>query len=104
MGLLKSAREAELEVIERVKSLRVQQRWTQEELAERAGIPFSTYRRFEQSGKISLERLLMVAMVLGDPGKLVELFPLHEYQSLEEIERAEERQTTRYRASRKGAP
>ncbi|GHC07896.1 helix-turn-helix domain-containing protein [Cerasicoccus arenae] len=102
-GLLKTPREAINETIERVKSLRIEQGYTQEDLAERAGIPFSTYRHFEQTGKISLERLLKVAMVLGDPSRLIELFPESKYQSLDEVERLQTAdESPPKRAGRKG--
>ncbi|MDZ4259804.1 MAG: helix-turn-helix transcriptional regulator [Gemmatimonadales bacterium] len=49
----------------RVARARLDAGWSQAELAERAGITLATYRRFEQTGKISLDRLIRVMSVLG---------------------------------------
>jgi len=48
---------------------------TQRELAERAGVPLSTLKRFEQKGEISLAALLRIAGVLDGLKEFVELFP-----------------------------
>lgn len=51
---------------DRARARRLDRGWTQQECAERAGIALSTLKVFEHSGKISLERLLRLALVLGD--------------------------------------
>ncbi|MYD75855.1 MAG: helix-turn-helix transcriptional regulator [Gammaproteobacteria bacterium] len=48
-----------------VKILRLNQGFTQEGLANRAGVPLPTLRKFEQKGVISLEAFLKILMVLG---------------------------------------
>ena len=48
-----------------VKAKRLQQGWTQEGLAKRAGVSLSTLRKFEQKALISLESFLKLLMVLG---------------------------------------
>ena len=43
-----------LQIAARVKARRLELNLTQEGLASRAGVKFATYRRFEQTGEISL--------------------------------------------------
>jgi transcriptional regulator with XRE-family HTH domain len=57
---LKSKEELFRELIERCRAVRLRQNFTQAEVAARAGIPLSTYRRFEQEGQLSVERFVAV--------------------------------------------
>jgi transcriptional regulator with XRE-family HTH domain len=50
---------------ERVRSLRKQLKMSQEEMAERSGVSLGSLKRFENSGKISLESLLKLIHLLG---------------------------------------
>ncbi|TVP75147.1 MAG: helix-turn-helix domain-containing protein [Gemmatimonadales bacterium] len=74
----------------RVKALRLQRGWTQAELAERAGIALSTYRVFERHGRISLVRLLRLAIVLDSRAGFDRLFAPAPARSLAELERRTE--------------
>jgi HTH-type transcriptional regulator / antitoxin HipB len=69
----------------RVRAMRLQRGWTQQELAERAGLTPATYRRFERTGRIALERLLRVAVVLDARGGFDQLFAMPAAQSLAEL-------------------
>ncbi|HEY0018014.1 MAG TPA: helix-turn-helix transcriptional regulator [Longimicrobium sp.] len=69
----------------RVRALRLQREWTQQEMAERAGLTLATYRRFEHSGRISLERLLRIAVVLDACGGFDQLFTVPPARSLAEL-------------------
>ena len=60
-----SPAEIAIHLAERARDRRVARGLTQEVLAERAGIALPTLRAFEQTGKISLDRLLRIASVLG---------------------------------------
>jgi len=60
---------------------------TQEELANRAGISPRTYRRFEQEGLISLERLIAVIHSLNRISELEMILLPSPVQDLDEIER-----------------
>ena len=51
-------------VAARAKQRRTSMRLTQAELAQKAGLPLSTYRRFEQQGQIALSGLLQIAFAL----------------------------------------
>lgn len=48
--------------------------FSQKTLSERSGVSFSVIKRFERTGKISLESFLKLALVLGFLKKLKELF------------------------------
>ncbi len=56
---------AQKQLREQVKAIRLNQGFTQEGLANRAGVSLPTLRKFEQKGLISLESLLKILMALG---------------------------------------
>ena len=68
----------------RAKTRRLEMNLTQEGLSVRAGIPLATYRRFERTGKISLEGLLHVAYALDALDDFDTLFSAPRYASLDE--------------------
>lgn len=53
------------DLAQRAKARRLQEGWTRDELARRAGITPASLKRFERTGQISLERLLKIALVLN---------------------------------------
>ena len=72
----------------RIRRLRLQRGWTQEELARRAGIGLSSLQKLELSGKGTIDRLLQVAAtldVLQDCARLFE--DQDELESLHALER-----------------
>lgn len=71
-------------VADRVRTLRLRRAWTQQELADRAGMSLSSYRRFERSGRIAFQSLVRVAMALDAIDGIAALFP-DEPESLEEL-------------------
>jgi len=77
-------------VAAQAKARRQEQRLTQEALSAHAGIPLSTYKRFEQKGLISFEGLIKVALALRLEDGLQALFRSRksEFQSLDEVEQA----------------
>ncbi len=50
---------------QRAKTLRLQRAWTQLTLSRRAGVTLASYRRFEGTGKASLDLVLRVAHALA---------------------------------------
>ncbi len=86
----------------RVKAVRLDRGWTQQEVAERAGLTLATYRRFERTGKVSLERLLKLAVVLDARAGFDQLFAAPPARSVADLERRAERQT-RKRGRRRDA-
>lgn len=83
---LQSSREVARTLAQRIRALRLEREWTQEELADRAGIALSTYRRFERTGRVSLERLLRIALVLGALPQFDPVFRPPPASSLDELE------------------
>lgn len=69
----------------RVKARRLELNLTQEGLAARAGIKFATYRRFEQTGEISLKGLLRIGFALNALAEFDALFAQKQYRSLDEV-------------------
>lgn len=54
-----------LELAEKVRKLRKDQKLTQLELAKRANVSLGSYKRFEHTGHVSLDALLRIAFILG---------------------------------------
>lgn len=50
---------------ERLRTLRKQLKMSQEEMAERSGVSLGSLKRFENTGKISLDSLLKLMHLLG---------------------------------------
>lgn len=89
-------------IAERARALRIARGWTQQELADRSGVALDTLRRFERTGKIALERLVRIAVVLDAVRPLGELFAAPPAATLAELERAERRRV-RAPARRRGS-
>ena len=71
----------------RAKALRLLKGWTQNTLAQRAGVTAASYRRFETTGKASLELVLKVAHTLARLEEFNQLFQPPPARSIEELER-----------------
>ena len=80
-----SPNEKSLQIASRVKARRLELNLTQEGLANRAGIKFATYRRFEQTGEISLRGLLQIGFALNCLDEFNALFAQKQYQSLDDV-------------------
>jgi transcriptional regulator with XRE-family HTH domain len=77
----------------RVKALRLLHEWTQATLARRAGVTSASYRRFETTGKASLELVLKVAHALSRLEEFNQLFIPPPARSIEELEKRTTRAT-----------
>lgn len=86
----------------RARAARIRYRYTQADLAERAGISFSTYKRFEREGQIALESLVKVAIALRMESELDQLFekPASTFESLDAVEHAINSQSNKPRRVR----
>lgn len=87
-----------LEIADRVKARRLELNLTQEGLATRSGVKFATYRRFEQTGEISLKGLLRIGLALNALSDFEQLFAQRQYQTLDEV--LNEKNTTRKRGKK----
>lgn len=86
MWLLKSKKEISHELAGRCRDLRLEQNLSQKELADRAGIALQTYRRFEQEGRISLERFIGVVQTLNRIPELEGILHPSPIEDLDQIE------------------
>ena len=68
------------QIAAKVKARRLELNLTQEGIAARAGIKFATYRRFEQTGEISLKGLLQIGFALNALSDFDK-----QYQSLDDV-------------------
>lgn len=64
-SLRKTPKETRHELAAKHRRLRKDCGWTQAETAERADVSLGSLKRFEQTGKISLENLLRLAHLFG---------------------------------------
>lgn len=67
---------------------RLSQNLSQKTLSERSGVSFGVLKKFEQTGKISLESLLKIALALGTLQEFNDLFkptPPEQYASLDQL-------------------
>lgn len=62
---LKTPRDVQRELAGRFKARRLAMNLTQEGLAARSGVSWSSLKRFERTGLIALESMLKLALVLG---------------------------------------
>lgn len=77
--------EVALQIAARAKSRRLELNLTQEGMAARVGLKFATYRRFEQTGEISLRGLLQIGFALNALSEFDALFAQKQYQSLDDV-------------------
>ena len=92
---LSTPKDVACQIAARVKARRLELDLTQEGLAARAGVKFATYRRFEQTGEISLKGLLQIGFALHALSDFEALFAQRQYQTLDDV--LNERNVTRKR-------
>lgn len=83
--------EVAAQLAQRVKERRKEHRWTQAQLAKRAGMSLGSLRRFEQQHEISLQSLINIAFALGCEGDFSALFATPYYRTLEDVKAATRR-------------
>lgn len=71
----------------KTKRLRLGRKWTRRTLSQRSGVPESSLRRFEDTGKISLESFLKLACALGKLDEAEAMFNPPRIRSIEDLER-----------------
>lgn len=62
------------QLAKRLTTIRLQRAWTRETLAEHSGVNVYTLKRFERTGQISLERLVLLCSALDVCDELIRLF------------------------------
>ena len=72
---------------ERVRAERLRRQWKQETLAERSGVSLPTVRRYERSGRTSVENLLKLCHALGRLDEFADLLKPPPASSIDELER-----------------
>lgn len=82
---ISSPKDIALQIAARVKSRRLELDLTQEGLATRSGVKFATYRRFEQTGEISLKGLLQIGFALNALSEFDNLFAQKQYKTLDDV-------------------
>lgn len=82
---IQTPQNATQQIAARVKARRLELNLTQEGMATRAGLKFATYRRFEQTGEISLKGLLQIGFALNALSDFDALFAQKQYQSLDDV-------------------
>lgn len=75
----------------RIRVLRLARGWKQITLAERSGVSLASLRRFEESGRVSLQSLLDLAFALNRLDDFDALLQPPRASSLAELETAEQR-------------
>lgn len=66
------------EIVTKLRVLRKKNKYSQQELARRYGVSLGSIKRFERTGKVSLESLLKIAHVLGRLQDFQQLFAYDE--------------------------
>ena len=82
---MKTPKEYGMEIAVNLKRLRKSKKLSQTELAARSGVSYGSLKRFEQTGEISLESLLRIAVVLQAAEPFADLFKPTEIKSIQEI-------------------
>ena len=81
----KSPHTVSLDIANKVKQRRLEKNLTQKGIAERATVSLATYRRFERTGEVSLQNLLLIALVLGSLEDFELLFARRVYSTLDDV-------------------
>ena len=74
-----------VKMAQKLKAIRKRKRITQKQLAARSNVSYATLRKFEKTGKISLESFIKISMELGLTNELKNLFSTPVYNSIEEV-------------------
>jgi transcriptional regulator with XRE-family HTH domain len=87
---LHTPEEVARQLAERIKALRLRRNWKRATLAERSGVSEASVKRFERTGRVSLEHLLKLAFTLDRLEELTSLFAPAPAASIEELESLQE--------------
>jgi transcriptional regulator with XRE-family HTH domain len=82
-----------LQLARNIRELRLSKNLTQAQLSERSNVSLAVLKKFERTGKISLESFIKLTFVLGAAGKIpgVLKFEIQPYSSLDDLLANEEK-------------
>lgn len=83
---LHSPEEITRQLADRVRNERLRRGWKQQTLAERSGVSLPTVRRYERTGRTSIENLLKLCHALGRLDGFARLLEPPPASSIEELE------------------
>lgn len=83
---LVTVQEIERQLAGRVRTARLARGWKQSTLADRSGVSLPTVRRYERTGRTSLENLLKLCHALGRLDEFAELLKPPPAASMAELE------------------
>jgi len=72
-------------IAERVKERRLEKNLTQRAFSKRVGVGYDAYRRFENSGEITLQKFLLYAIILDTTDEFSKLLSIKSYQNIDEL-------------------
>jgi len=70
---------------ERIRAERLRREWKQATLAERSGVSLPTLRRYERTGRTSIDNLLKLCHALGRLDEFADLFKPPPASSIDEL-------------------
>ena len=73
----------------RAKERRLERNLTQKAFAKRSGVGYDAYRKFENTGEITLRNLVLCAVVLDDVDGFTNLFTQKRWNNIDELLKAE---------------
>ncbi|QIX96724.1 helix-turn-helix domain-containing protein [Cedecea sp. FDAARGOS_727] len=88
MHLLYTPAEVAQQVGSNAKTLRLAKNLSRKTLAEKAGVSESTIKRFETTGVITLEAMILLATALDELPSVTRLFKQEHPHSIEELKNA----------------
>ena len=86
---LKTPEETSKILSTRLKELRLLKKWKRSTLAKRSGVTESSLKRFEQTGKVSMEKFLKLIFALGRLDEIDALLIPPTAQSLKDLKKNE---------------
>ncbi len=95
MHLLYSPAEIARNVGENAKTLRLSKNLSRKTLAEKSGVSESTIKRFEMTGLVTLEALILVATALDELTCVTRLFKPEHPKSVDELKSAKRKRGMR---------
>ena len=80
-----TAEELDLKLAQRIRNIRKRRSISQEKLASMSGVSYSSVKRFESTGQISLLSLTKIAMALDIADELRNIFSQVPYRDIKEV-------------------